>query len=196
MMDLRAAARRILGPEEHRRIRDEVMEAFAAYKRPRYLDLSDRITVRFEDAVTVRFQIEEALYAEDGGRPVDERLVGEAIRAYAPMAPRRGGVSMALMVNIYREGELRMLLPRYAGIERSLRLRAGGAEAATRPIFPEDYGEGALPRSIHYLKARCRRGRSGDSRNTPSGLAGGAGAGETAEALRNGLYAEDVDWAL
>ncbi|PLC62699.1 hypothetical protein B7L68_07030 [Thermoproteus sp. CP80] len=197
MMDLRAAARRILGPEEYRKIRDEAVEAVAAYKRPRYLDLSDRITVLFEDAVTVWFQIEEALYAESDGRPIDGRLVGEAVRAYAPMAPRRGEVSMTLMVNLYSEGELRTLLPRYAGIERSVRLRAGGVEVAARPVFPEDYGEGALPRSIHYLKALMPEGGGlAIAVIHPAASLEAPVPGETAEALRSGLYAEDVDWAL
>ncbi|AEA12357.1 hypothetical protein TUZN_0872 [Thermoproteus uzoniensis 768-20] len=192
-MDLKEAAKRILGPKEYGEIRDSVLEAVAAYKEPRYLDLSDRVTVLFEDAVTVWFQIEEALYAEG---EEGERLVGEAVRAYAPIAPRRGELSMTVMVNLYNEGELRALLPKYAGIERSVAVVAGGRAAEAKPIFPEDYAEGAMPRSIHYLKAPLpgleglrvlvRHPAAEIEAQVPQ---------RTIEAIRASLYAEDVQWA-
>lgn len=148
MKDLRELARSILPSNRYGEVRDEVLEAVARYKERRYLDLSDRITLLFEDAVTVWFQIEEVLYMEGGEAPVDE-----VVKAYAPIVPRRGEISATLMANLYGEEELRTLLPKFAGIQDSLYFTLDGKEVKAAPIFPEDYAEDALPRSVHYLKA-------------------------------------------
>lgn len=139
----------ILPPSKYKALRGKVVEAIAEYKRPRYVDVGERITVLFEDAATVWFQIEESLLleGEEGEGPI-----ADAIKAYGPIVPRAGEVSLTLMVNLYSDEELRRVLPKYKGVEGSVYLIAE-AEVAARPIFPEDYGPGAMPRSIHYLKA-------------------------------------------
>lgn len=192
MMDLRELARSIIPPSRYGEIRGEVVEAVAKYKQYRYLDVG-RMTLLFEDAVTVWFQIEEALYMEG---EEGEELIREAVEAYRPIVPRRGEASITLMVNIYDEGELRGLLPKYAGIQNAVSLIFDGREVEARPVFPEDYAEGALPRTIHYLKAPLLEGGpAAIALRHPMASSVVQLSRDAISAIRSSMAAEETDWA-
>lgn len=191
---LRDLAKSILPPSKYAGIRDRVVEAVSRYKRPRYFDFDDRITILFEDAVTVWFQIEEALFLEG---EEGERLVEEAVRSYAPIIPSKGEVSMTVMVNLYKDGELKSVLPKYVGVEKAVYIGGGEGEAQAKPVFPDDYGPGASARSIHYLKAPAPRGgRWLISLRHPAANGRVQLPGELVEAVKNSLFAEEVEWAV
>lgn len=119
------------------------------YKANRYVKVDDRVTVLFEGVVTVWFQIEETAYLEGVD---DEAVIREAVKTYSPMVPRKDEVSLTVFVHIFNNDELRNLLPKCNGIEKSISLVINDRTIPAKPIYPEDYGSGTLPRSIHYLK--------------------------------------------
>ncbi|MGC9152226.1 MAG: DUF3501 family protein [Vulcanisaeta sp.] len=149
--DLIKIISRVYLPSEYVGLREKAYSLISNYKLPRYVKVDDRITALFEDAVTVWFQIEETVFLEGVD---DEKILNEAVRTYSPMIPNDNEVSMTLFVYIYNDNELRNLLPLYRGIEKSVFLEIDGQRINAIPIYPEDYGPNAQPRSIHYLKFR------------------------------------------
>ncbi|MFB6469909.1 MAG: DUF3501 family protein [Vulcanisaeta sp. AZ3] len=140
---------RVYLPSEYSGIRERSYSLITNYKAPRYVKINDRVTALIEDAVTVWFQIEETTYLEGVD---DETVLNEAIRTYAPIIPNKDEISLTLFIYIYNDEELRNLLPKYEGIERTVALIIDGHTINATPIYPEDYGPGTQPRSIHYLK--------------------------------------------
>ena len=138
-------------PSEYSKIRERVYSLVSNYKSSRYVKVDDRVTALFEDAITVWFQIEETVYLEGTD---DESVLKEAIRTYAPMIPSNDEISLTLFIYVYNYDELRNLLPKYGGIEKSVYLIINEDKIGAVPIYPEDYSPGAQPRSIHYLKFR------------------------------------------
>ncbi|ABW00914.1 DUF3501 family protein [Caldivirga maquilingensis] len=140
---------KIYTPSQYSSIREEVYRLISEYKRSRYVPINERVTVLFEDAATVWFQIEETAYLEG----VDDiNVVREAVKTYAPMVPGSNELTITVFININNYDELRNLLPKYNGIEKSIKLVINNVELEATPIYPEDYAPGSLPRSIHYLK--------------------------------------------
>ncbi|MGC8597606.1 MAG: DUF3501 family protein [Thermocladium sp.] len=134
---------------EYEKIRKEAYRAISSYKAPRYLKLTDRLTILFEDAATVWFQIEETIHMEGTD---DEQMIREIISTYQPMIPSHDEVSFTLFIHVYNDDEMRRLLPRYSGIERGIGLSINDNVIKPLPIYPSDYEPGAQARSIHYLK--------------------------------------------
>ncbi|BDR93220.1 DUF3501 family protein [Vulcanisaeta souniana] len=147
--DLLKIINRVYPPSQYSGIRERVYELISNYKANRYVKVDDRVTVLFEDAATVWFQIEEAVYLEGVD---DDAVLKEAIRTYSPMVPRKDEVSLTVFVHVFNYDEMRNLLPKYNGIENSVNLVINDHAIPAKPIYPEDYGPDALPRSIHYLK--------------------------------------------
>ena len=86
-----------LGAEEGRAL----FYAFLAFTEA-YVDVG-RITVLFEDAVAVWLQIEETLFFEE---ELGDQLLNEAVATYLPIVPRRGEISLTVMVSLFNEEEL------------------------------------------------------------------------------------------
>ncbi|ADN51616.1 DUF3501 family protein [Vulcanisaeta distributa] len=136
-------------PSQYSSMRERIYELVSNYKASRYVKIDDRITVLFEDAVTVWFQIEETVYLEGVD---DESILREAVRTYSPMVPRKDEISLTVFIHVFNYDELRNLLPKYKGIENTISIKINDHAIPAKPIYPEDYGPNALPRSIHYLK--------------------------------------------
>ena len=134
---------------DYGKIRNDVYKLISKYKAPRYLKLTDRLSMLFEDAVTVWFQIEETIHMEATD---DDNMMREIIRTYQPMIPKLDEISFTLFVHVYNDEEMRSLLPKYNGIERGVKMILDGKSVDASPIYPEDYGPGSQVRSMHYLK--------------------------------------------
>ncbi len=190
--EVKHLVREVLPPSKYREVRDRALGLITEYKKNRYVDVG-RVTVLFEDAATVWLQIEETLFLEE---ELGEELLKEAVATYLPIVPRRGEISLTVMVNLFNEEELRTVLPRFNGIQDSVYIRTAAGEVKAEPIFPEDYGPGALPRSIHYLKARVEPTGGASLVFRHREINAEVPIPETVlEAIRNSVVAEEVNWA-
>jgi hypothetical protein len=134
-------------PDQYENVRMEKIKEIAKIKSLRRVDYGDRLSFLFENRDTVKHQIQETIYL-DGLTNTED--IEDVIRTYEPMVPRGDEISLTVFINIYNDNELRELLPKYRGIENSIRIKIDDKEINGSVIYPEK--SKYTTRSIHYLK--------------------------------------------
>jgi len=137
---------------EYERVRDDYRRRVIELKRRRRVTLGPIMSLVFECAETVRFQIQEMARVERIG--TDEGILGE-LDVYNRLLPGGGELSATLFIELTSDAELRHWLPRLVGIERAV-----GIELPTGEVVgshPEQSHEEALTRdeitpAVHYVR--------------------------------------------
>ncbi len=138
----------------YERERDEFRAKVIAEKRLRRVALGPVVTVVFENALTVRFQIQEMARAEK--MSTDEAIQTE-LDAYNPLVPAPGELSLTMFIELTTEAELREWLPKLVGIERAVAISL--ADGELRRCEPEPEHASQLTRSdvtasVHYVRVQ------------------------------------------
>jgi hypothetical protein len=112
---------------EYERARDSMRARAIAVKQRRRVVLGDQLSLLFENAETVIYQIQEMVRTE---RIVDEKRIQDEIDAYAPLIPDAGELSATLFIEIPElarlpQEEVRQAVNRFQGIDRALFLHVG-----------------------------------------------------------------------
>jgi hypothetical protein len=143
--DLRAYER------ERPELQREVFEA----KRLRRVALGPIMSVVFENALTVRYQVQEMARVE---KLATDEQIREELRVYNPLIPDPGQLSATVFLELTDEELLREWLPKLVGIEGSLVIEIGAGDhpAQVRSV-PEEGHAGLLTRedmtsSVHYVR--------------------------------------------
>ena len=138
----------------YEREREQFREKVIAEKRLRRVALGPIITVVFENALTMRFQIQEMARAE---KMATDELIHSELDAYNVLIPEPGELSMTLFIELTSEEQLHEWLPMLVGIERSVGL-AIADEAPIRCEVDEDHAAQLTRKdvtaSVHYLRIR------------------------------------------
>jgi hypothetical protein len=136
----------------YERDRDEFRRDVIGLKRRRRVGLGDFVTLLFENAQTIRFQIQEMARAE---KLITDEAIETELRIYNPLVPDPGQLCATLFVELTSKEALMEWLPRLVGIERALALRLADGELI-RCRVDEDH-EKQLTReeitaSVHYVR--------------------------------------------
>jgi hypothetical protein len=94
------------------------------HKKLRHVDVGPYAAFYFESWETVRHQIQEMLYIENGG----EAQLADELAAYAPLVPRGGELVATVMFEIDDAARRKVQLVRIGGIENHALLRVGAEE--------------------------------------------------------------------
>jgi Protein of unknown function (DUF3501) len=141
----------VLDLRAYERVREEYRGRVMARKRRRRVSLGPIMTLVFECADTVQFQVQEMAR-------VEKILSDEAIQAeldiYNRLLPEVGELSATLFIELTSDGAMREWLPRLVGIERALGVSVGGEVVGS---VPEAEHAAALVRdsvtpAVHYLR--------------------------------------------
>ncbi len=108
--------------------REEFRSEVIALKRLRRLGIGPIITVVFENATTMRFQIQEMARAE---KMMTDAAIDDQLVAYNPLIPERGELCLTVFLELTSDQQLREWLPKLVGIERSFVLRIGEEPVVT-----------------------------------------------------------------
>ncbi len=136
----------------YERVRDDYRRTIIELKRRRRVALGPIVSLVFENAETVRFQVQEMARAE---RIVtDEGILGE-LEVYNRLLPARGELSATMFIELTSEAELREWLPRLVGIERAIGIELASGEVVESE--PEATHAEALTReeitpAVHYVR--------------------------------------------
>jgi hypothetical protein len=141
----------VLDLRAYERVRHDYLARMIALKRRRRIALGPLMTLVFESADTVRFQVQEMARAEKIISDVDIQV---ELDIYNRLLPAPGELSATLFIELTSEEALRQWLPRLVGIERRLGLDVAGDLV---PSVPEAAHEAALVRervtpAVHYVR--------------------------------------------
>lgn len=143
----------ILDLRAYERERDAFRARVIELKKLRRISLGPVVSVVFENADTMRFQIQEMARAE---RMLTDEAIQRELDAYNPLIPDPGELSATLFLELTSDAQMREWLPKLVGIERSVLLRLGPGATEVR-AEPESAHEAALTReevtaAVHYIR--------------------------------------------
>ena len=132
--------------EERPAFRARVLE----HKKTRQLALGEHARLYFEDALTIKYQIQEMLRIE---RVFEAAGIREELEAYNPLIPDGSNWKATFMIE-YPDAELRARrLAEMIGIEEKVWLQVGDGERIF-PIADEDLDRATADKtsSVHFLR--------------------------------------------
>lgn len=136
----------------YERVREEYRRRVIELKRRRRVSLGPVITLVFENAETVRFQVQEMARAE---KITTDEGIGAELDVYNRLLPGNGELSATLFIELTSDTELRDWLPRLVGIERAVGIELSSGEVVLSK--PEEAHAAALTRdevtaAVHYVR--------------------------------------------
>ena len=96
-----------------------------AHKKHRTLALGEHITLIFEDALTVRYQVQEMLRVE---RIFEEEGIRDELNAYNPLIPDGSNWKATLLIEYPDVEERHVMLARLKGVEDRVWVQVDGHE--------------------------------------------------------------------
>ena len=112
----------LLTLEAYAKARPAFRARVIAHKRPRTVQLGDHVTLAFEDALTMRYQIQEMLYWE---KTFDEAGIQDELDAYTPLVPDGTNLKATMLIEYEDVDERRQALARLRGIEDRVWVKVG-----------------------------------------------------------------------
>ena len=136
----------------YERVRDEFRASVIALKRLRRIPLGEFVTLVFENAETIRFQIQEMARAE---KLLSDDAIETELRIYNPLVPEAGQLCATLFIELTSKDALIEWLPKLVGIERAVALRL--ADGSVLPAVVDEDHDTQLTReevtaSVHYVR--------------------------------------------
>jgi hypothetical protein len=118
----------------------------------------------FENAATMRFQIQEMARAE---RMLRDEQIAYELDTYNELIPGDGELSATLFVEIDDEQALRYWLPRLVGIQDHVHISVGGRVVSGRSDDVERLTRDDTTTTVHYLKFAFTSGEQRAFRDGP-----------------------------
>jgi hypothetical protein len=136
----------------YERERDAFRGDVIALKRRRRVPVGEFVTLLFENARTIRFQVQEMARAE---KLISDAAIETELRVYNPLIPEPGQLCATLFIELTSKDLLMEWLPKLVGIERSVALRLADGELV-RAVVDEDHSEQLtreeITASVHYVR--------------------------------------------
>jgi hypothetical protein len=134
---------------EYERERDAFRAEIIATKKRRRIAIGDIITMVFENAATMRFQIQEMARAE---RMLRDEQIAHELETYNELVPEDGELSSTMFIEIDDEEALRYWLPRLTDIEDHVMFVVGDDVVPAREQDAERLTREDITSTVHYLK--------------------------------------------
>jgi len=136
--------------EHYARIRPEFRTRVIEHKKYRQVALGEHLTLSFEDALTMQYQVQEMLRLE---RMFEPELIQGELDVYNPLIPDGSNWKATLMIEVEDPDERRVALARLIGIERAVWVQVAGHDRV-RPIANEDLDRATTEKtsSVHFLR--------------------------------------------
>lgn len=138
----------ILDYETYGERREDIQLAVFAAKRPRRIHVGEYLTFLFENAETIRYQIQEIMRVE---RIVKESAIEHELAVYNGLLGGPGELGCALLIEIAEADERKEKLIAWLGLERHLYVRLESGEKVFATFDPGQVGDDRLS-AVQYLK--------------------------------------------
>ncbi len=136
--------------EEYAERRPAFRARVIEHKKSRQVALGEHARLCFEDALTIRYQVQEMLRIE---KVFDAAGIDEELAAYNPLIPDGHNWKATFMIEFEDPAERARQLARMVGIERQVWLQVRG-HRPVHPIADEDLERdtGEKTSSVHFLR--------------------------------------------
>ena len=136
--------------EEYGRIRPDFRAKVMQHKDSRRVALGEHAALYFEDALTMQYQIQEAMRLE---HMVEPAQIQEELDVYNPLIPDGSNWKATFMVEYPDVEERRIALARLIGIEKAVWVQVEGFPKVT-PIANEDLERATEDKTsaVHFLR--------------------------------------------
>lgn len=136
--------------EAYSKARREYRAKVIAHKKARTVHLGERVTLTFEDELTMRYQIQEMLYWE---KTFDEEGIQDELDAYNPLVPDGTNLKATMLIEYEDVDERRQALARLKGIEDRAWIQVEGL-ARVEAIADEDLDRETDEKTsaVHFLR--------------------------------------------
>jgi hypothetical protein len=136
--------------EAYAKARKDFRAKVIAHKKSRTVHLGEHVTLIFEDALTMQYQVQEMLRIE---KVFEEAGIQDEIDAYNPLIPDGSNLKATMMVEYEEENERRAALARLKGVEDRTFVRVEGC-APVYAIADEDLDRENEEKtsSVHFLR--------------------------------------------
>ena len=136
----------------YEREREAFRSDVIALKRRRRVPLGDFLTLLFENAQTIRFQIQEMARVE---KLLSDEAIETELQIYNPLVPEPGQLCATLFVELTSKDALMEWLPKLVGIERAVALRLPDG-SVVRAVVDEAHDaqltRDEITASVHYVR--------------------------------------------
>jgi hypothetical protein len=138
----------------YEREREDFRARIIALKKRRRISVGPVVTFVFENADTVRFQIQEMARVE---KTITDEGIETELRIYNPLVPEPGHLAATMFIELTSDEQLRNWLPRLVGVERAIELRLGdGSDVVVvantvDPDHEKQLTRDEITASVHYI---------------------------------------------
>lgn len=136
--------------EEYSRIRSEFRAQVLAHKRHRRVALGDHFTLIFEDALTMKYQVQEMLRIE---KIFEVDGIREELGAYNPLIPDGTNWKATLLIEYPDVAERQSALSKLVGVEDTIWVQVDGLDRVMA-IADEDMDRSTDSKTsaVHFLR--------------------------------------------
>jgi hypothetical protein len=136
--------------EEYSEMRPAFRARVLAHKKTRQVSLGAHTRLYFEDALTIKYQVQEMLRIE---KVFEADAINEELAAYNPLIPDGHNWKATFMIEYEDPEERARQLARLIGIEHKVWLQVAGC-ARIHPIADEDMprDDGVKTSTVHFLR--------------------------------------------
>lgn len=137
---------------EYERERDAFRSEIIEMKKKRRIPIGDLMTIVFENAATMRFQIQEMARAE---RMLRDEQIAHEVETYNELVPNDGELVGTLFIEITDVDALREWLPKLTRIQEHVAIEVAGETILAEEIDVERLTrEESITTTVHYLRFR------------------------------------------
>jgi hypothetical protein len=138
----------------YERERPEFRQQVIDLKKRRRIHVGEFVTLVFENATTIRFQIQEMARAE---KTLTDEGIQTELDIYNPLIPEPGNLAATLFIELTTDAQLREWLPKLVGIETHVLFRIGEGDGADEvrctvdPDHEKQLTREEITASVHYV---------------------------------------------
>ena len=146
----------LLTLEAYSRERDAIRRSVIEHKKHRTVHLDENITLVFEDAMTVRYQVQEILRVE---RIFEDAGINEELAAYNPLIPDGANLKATMLIQYDDVDARKRALEELVDVEHHVWLEVEGAERVLA-VADEDLERSTASKTaaVHFLRFELSAG--------------------------------------
>ena len=136
--------------EHYARVRDKFRKEMMEHKKSRMVNLGENLTLHFEDAQTIKYQVQEILRIE---KTFEEEGIVDELEAYNPLIPDGTNFKCTMMIEFSDEAVRKEKLKSLKGIEDKVWVRVEGRDKVWA-IADEDLARenDEKTSAVHFLR--------------------------------------------